>query len=59
VDQASQIKLEINQDSIRLVAAPNLYKLSCWLTELQLDSDRTSAQFDYSSRELNITSAIV
>ena len=29
------------KDSLKLIVSPNLYKIRCWLTELQLDSDRT------------------
>lgn len=58
VEHQKQIKLEVNQDSLKLIVSPNLYKIRCWLTELQLDSDRTQATFDYATKTLRITSPI-
>jgi len=55
VTTAKQIKLEFNRDSFKIIAAPNLYKVRCWLTELQVDSDRAQATFDCATKNLNLT----
>ena len=38
VESANQIKLEVNNDSLKIVATPNLYKVSCFFSTKNLDS---------------------